>query len=393
MLTVSQHLKSLKDLELDCFSGEFQVCNSTNQKWTFYLLQGQIIYATGGLHPVRRWRRQLIAFCPHLPTYRLAWQIDLANIEDAKLTFGWEYALLKYWVTQKKISLRQAQRIIRSMVEEILFELSQESDLSYKVEPNHALGEYLEVIHISSIVEIIEQQWKEWQSIGLEEYSPNQALVLNQVHQPWQVESKPEWKPIIERLKGQDTFYDLAAETQRSLIDIATFLAPLIHSEWIELIHISDLPAPIYRQRLFNRPIPPSPVDTPHKGGLIACIDDSSFVRNMVEQVVSSAGYQFIGIEDPMRAIGILLARKPDLIFLDLVMPQIGGHELCEQLRKLTYFKTTPIIVLTGNDGYVNRLRSNFAGASDFLTKPLDAKVMLGAIHKYLTQDIVVSQV
>ena len=52
-----------------------------------------------------------------------------------------------------------------------------------------------------------------------------------------------------------------------------------------------------------------------------------------------------------LRAIAMLLSRKPDLIFLDLVMPDTNGYEICGQLRKLTYFRQTPIIILTGNDG------------------------------------------
>lgn len=386
MLTALQHLKSLRDLELACFSGELHLSNAADQQWTFYLFQGQIVYATGGLHPVRRWRRQLMTVCPHLPTYRLAWQVDLAKIEDAKFVCGWEYALLKYWVNQEKISTQHTNKIIQTVVDECLFEIIQETHLSFRTEPNRAMVACLETINTNSAVTIAEQRWEKWQLASLGGCSPNQSPILKRPHFLRQISLDPDWRDLAERLTGQTTLYDLAVETNRSVIDVATFLLPFVQSDWVELIPIPDLPAPIYRQRLFNRPVPPPPTTTPHKGALIACIDDSSLVRNMVEQVVTAADYQFVGIEDPMRAIGTLLAQKPALIFLDLMMPHIGGYELCEQFRKVSCFKSTPIIILTGNDGYVNRLRSNFAGASDFLTKPLDADVLLGVIHKYLNQ-------
>ena len=85
-------------------------------------------------------------------------------------------------------------------------------------------------------------------------------------------------------------------------------------------------------------------------------------------------------------SLGILLTRKPDFIFLDLVMPNANGYEICTQLRKLSSFRDTPIVILTGNDGFANRLRSNFAGASDFVSKPFNAEIVLSVIGKHLKQ-------
>jgi chemotaxis family two-component system response regulator PixG len=107
-----------------------------------------------------------------------------------------------------------------------------------------------------------------------------------------------------------------------------------------------------------------------------------------MEELLISAGYQFVGIEDAVRAIGILLSRKPDVIFLDLMMPDINGYELCEQLRKLSCFRETPIVILTSNDGFASRLRSKIVNASDFLSKPLNAEAVLSVIDKYLNQSV-----
>jgi len=106
-----------------------------------------------------------------------------------------------------------------------------------------------------------------------------------------------------------------------------------------------------------------------------------------LEKILTTANYQFIGINDPLRAIAILLARKPELIFLDLVMPNANGYEICGQLRRLSIFKHTPIVILTGNDGIVDRVRAKMVGSTDFLGKPVNPDQVLSTILKYIKQD------
>jgi len=122
-------------------------------------------------------------------------------------------------------------------------------------------------------------------------------------------------------------------------------------------------------------------------GPLIACIDDSPLMCQTLEKILTTANYQFIGINDPLRAIAILLARKPELIFLDLVMPNANGYEICGQLRRLSIFKHTPIVILTGNDGIVDRVRAKMVGSTDFLGKPVNPDQVLSTILKYIKQD------
>jgi len=71
------------------------------------------------------------------------------------------------------------------------------------------------------------------------------------------------------------------------------------------------------------------------------------------------------------------------------MMPHVNGYELCEQLRKLSCFRQTPIVILTSSDGFANRLRSKIVNASDFLSKPLNAEAVLTVINKHLNQGAV----
>lgn len=101
-------------------------------------------------------------------------------------------------------------------------------------------------------------------------------------------------------------------------------------------------------------------------------------------KIINSTGYRFISIRESIQALPVLLEQKPDLIFLDLVMPITNGYELCSQIRKVSQFKEIPIVILTGNDGVIERVRAKMAGASDFMSKPIEKDKIVTTIKKYI---------
>nr|MBA3923656.1 response regulator [Nostocaceae cyanobacterium] len=101
-------------------------------------------------------------------------------------------------------------------------------------------------------------------------------------------------------------------------------------------------------------------------------------------QMIAANNMRFVSIQDGMQALPILLEQKPDLIFLDLIMPVANGYEICSQLRRSSLFTNTPVIILTGSDGLVDRVRAKVVGATDFLSKPIVAEKVLGMIRKYI---------
>lgn len=385
-----KHMRFLKSLAPLQFSGQIVCSDLGGQKWIIYLSHGHIIYATGGVHPVRRWRRNLARYCRYIPTYRLAWQSGLAQVDAADLVYGWEYALLNLWVEQQKISREQAIAVIRSTVTEILFDLMQAKDATTQIYANPLVASPHSLMDMEEAITAAEQRWLVWKNARLQDYSPNQAPLIRQLEKFQHQSSAQFYQKLNRLLNGQHTLYDLATEMQHDVINVASSLRLYLELGWIELIHISDLPAPVYRRSLPESPPAVSaPLNAPLQKAVIACVDDSPLVRHTMEELLTSAGYQFVGIDDAVRAIGVLLARKPDVIFLDLMMPHINGYELCEQLRKLSCFRQTPIVILTSNDGYASRLRSKIVNASDFLSKPLNAEAVLNVIHKYLNQGVV----
>jgi two-component system, chemotaxis family, response regulator PixG len=390
----------LKNLQQLHFSGQLVHTEPAGQQWTFYLSQGSIAYATGGIHPVRRWRRNLAIYCPWIGDRDIAPNSELDPISAKSLTISWEYALLKRWVAQQKITREQAARVIQGVVIEVLFDVAQAVDLTDQVNQDRSLSTFahLGLVEVGGAIAQAEKLQRTWQDAKLNDYSPDKAPVIKQQEQLRKLSSARFYDNLVELLDGQRTLRDLSVQMQRDVAAIAASLLPFVQMGWVGFISIPDLPTPLWQKEL---PTPVSPFEDPVEepataaeepataaNPLIACIDDSFWVCNMMEKILASAGYQFVGVNDPLRAISILLSRKPDLIFLDLVMPTANGYEICEKLRKISCFRDTPIVILTGNDGFVSRLRSSSAGATDFLTKPLEAEAVLGAVRKHLNQGI-----
>jgi len=158
-------------------------------------------------------------------------------------------------------------------------------------------------------------------------------------------------------------------------------LLPLTQQGIIELVPIPDLAAP-YRPSV-SAISPTKPVSK----GLIACIDDSPVVCKAMAQILQPMGYEVLPVIEPLQQISTLLKHKPDLIFLDLMMPNVNGYELCHFLRKTSTFQNTPIVILTGRDGMIDRVRTKMAGSSDFLAKPPDTRKVAQILEKHLPLD------
>ncbi|MBW4693218.1 MAG: response regulator [Lyngbya sp. HA4199-MV5] len=374
-----EHAQFLRDLKPLQFSGQLEWSDGNGQRWIFHLLKGNLVYATGGVHPMRRWRRNLAIHCPRLPTHRLGWQADLASVGSATSTIGWEYTLLNLWVARQRITPEQAANMVFSTLIDLLFDVLQAGSISKQIRHDALDITQVGCIQVEDVITKTQWRWQRWQDARLADYSPHKAPIIKQPDALQEQCSPQFYQMLVQRLNGQQTLYDLATQMQRDVVEVTALLLPFMQLGWVELINIPDLPALIY-PRHTSKTLPPV---FPPKA-LIACVDDSALVRNTMETLLTSAGYQFLGIESALRAISVLLARKPDLIFLDLVMPDANGYEVCEQLRKLSSFRQTPIVILTGNDGYSNRLRASFAKASGFLSKPLNAETVLGEIRKHL---------
>ncbi len=117
----------------------------------------------------------------------------------------------------------------------------------------------------------------------------------------------------------------------------------------------------------------------------IVCVDDSPTILQEIRYFLDDENFSVFTVNDPVKALMQIVRHKPDLILLDVRMANIDGYELCRLLRNHSLFKQTPIIMVTGNTGIIDRVKARIVGASSYLTKPFTKSDLLKIIFKYLT--------
>lgn len=383
-ISSSDFLNQFTALKQDQFSGQVLVKGPMEQKWIFYMFLGRILYATGGIHPVKRWRRNLITHCPQLDLDKLSFSPANSSIDSFDIC--WEYQLLHLWTEQQKISRDQAAKVVMSIVSEVLFDITQAMQVTYHFKPESLSLSQLVLVNSEQLIAEVKRFWVAWCEAKIADRSPNRAPIIKQAEQLQGRTSASLYQVLTTLLDGQSTLRDLAVKMKRDVVAVTQSLLPYVQAGLVELIDIPDLAAPVAPVSPGKLPTPPVAPQAP----LIACVDDSPSVCQSMERILTGAGYQFVPVQDSLRAIATLLIRKPDLIFLDLVMPNTNGYEICTQLRKVSTFRNTPIIILTGNDGIIDRVRAKLVKASGFLSKPINAEVVVETVRQYLNDSSLV---
>lgn len=115
-------------------------------------------------------------------------------------------------------------------------------------------------------------------------------------------------------------------------------------------------------------------------------VDDEPIMIDLIQAFLEDAGYEnFLGQSDSTCAVDLVTDRKPDVLLLDLVMPDVNGFMVLEALRKLEQTKHLPIIVLTSSSDGATKLKALELGATDFLAKPVDPSELVLRVRNILT--------
>lgn len=103
----------------------------------------------------------------------------------------------------------------------------------------------------------------------------------------------------------------------------------------------------------------------------ILIVDDDHNTTQLLGLILARDGYEIASVNNSYDVMPIAAAHKPDIILLDLMMPDIDGLEVCRQLRTRAELLTVPIIFLTAAGDMDKKIAAYEAGASDFITKPV----------------------
>lgn len=124
-------------------------------------------------------------------------------------------------------------------------------------------------------------------------------------------------------------------------------------------------------------------LDADLSGLKVMVIDDSKTIRRTAESLLKKAGCDVLTATDGFEALSVIADSRPDLIFVDIMMPRLDGYQTCALIKHNDEYKNTPVIMLSSKDGLFDRARGRIVGSEQYLTKPFTKDELLGAIRRY----------
>ncbi len=118
----------------------------------------------------------------------------------------------------------------------------------------------------------------------------------------------------------------------------------------------------------------------------IIVVDDDKTSTTLFEQVLLMNKYDVVTLNESAKTLETATEEKPDLIILDLMMPEPDGFKVCRMLRAHPNFRRTPIIIVTALNDLDSKLVAMGAGANDYLVKPFHIDQLFNMIEKQLSR-------
>lgn len=311
--------------------------------WLIHLEEGQLVYASYSVDPFERLDRHLRLLSQQIPTLLSATRVQVRLLFEANLqsqnSQNPDYQAICWLVEQEYLNPDQAATLIEELAKEVLESFLLVKEGSIEFTPKSSLEQLPKFCYLDmrQLVEHCQKQLRQKRS--------NQLTVTD--------EKRP-----VDVLPQQQAPVELRSE------GVTSQLNPNGGSNT------------------------PSQLKPPASVGKelykIACIDDSPTVLNAIKSFLDDKTFTVIMINDPLKALMQVVRSKPDLILLDISMPNLDGYELCSLLRRHSLFKNTPIIMVTGKSGFIDRAKAKLVRASGYLTKPFTQSDLLKIVFKHL---------
>ncbi|WP_103667022.1 response regulator [Pseudanabaena sp. BC1403] len=389
-LAVYSLVEQLRGYGRKQFTGKLELHSVKDYRWSIYYCHGRLVWASGGAHHHRRWRRLMAQYKLQIDFNKISFR----SIEEIRL---WDYHVLVILMKRMVLTREQITPIIEGFVQEVLFDIIQcaaNEKITYYCDFEDEITPVISLIHAENAIDNAHQEWLAWRKSGIADFSPNLAPWIKRPSQLKEEASELTYKTLITILDGRRSLRELSTWMKKDLFNLVQSLMAYYHRGMIGLVEVADIESPVSSfspneslgnksTQLVEETQAPTKLDQIARP-LIACVDDSNQVCATIEQIVGAFGFGFLGIRDSINVLPLLVEHRPELIILDLVMPIVGGYELCTQIRRMPEFKDTPILILTSNDTFVDRIRSKFVGATAFMSKTAGNDKIGEQIKRYL---------
>lgn len=389
-------------------------------RWSFYIQRGKLVYAAHSLDSFERLERHLRSLSREVSSLndqvrsQLRLMFDDPSPDNAKYKVTSEILCVEYlailWLVDenylpKPMAGKLVARIIQEVVEAFL---CLPDGVFNGIYYEHFLKETYCSLSIDRILEVVTQRLQTWYKLGPTIFSPYQCPYL--VSQTAaEKRMSPETVQRLGRMLRGFNFCQLGALLAKDPLAIAKQLTPLISDGAIllrdPLSPFDLLPRTYYLAPEEEQENIEKLADTfndearsdedisslsqiftqkSSKTWKIVCIDDSESMLSIISSYLGTEDFQVTLIQDSMKALMKITSIRPDLILLDIGMPNVDGYKLCSLIRKSSSLKDIPIVMVTGNKGLIDRARSRIAGATDYLTKPFVQSDLLKMIMRHL---------
>jgi twitching motility two-component system response regulator PilG len=124
--------------------------------------------------------------------------------------------------------------------------------------------------------------------------------------------------------------------------------------------------------------------DAPAQPRTILVVDDSATVRKLISGKLEKSGHEVVCAVDGMDALAKLDETSPDLILLDITMPRMDGYQVCKMIRSNPLTKNIPVVMISGKDGFFDKVRGRMAGTTGYITKPFGPETLMKALDVYI---------
>ncbi len=329
-----QPLSLLKKITGKSVTGCLQVF-STSGSWSIYMDEGKLIYACYSEKMFEPLYRNL---------QRLSQQISTLPRDQA--IPNPDYLAICWLVNQKYLSPSQAAILIEQLALEVLESFLNLEEGSYEFIPDSFLDDMPKFCHLN--LRLLVERFQTPQSeTAYRQTSPSSQSHSSQFFQINELQPQAETTPKLSRTN--------AYKTPASSINTNENRG----------------------QRIIQPPVG-------KKVYTILCIDDSPTVLNAITSYLDEQTFSVVGVTDSLKALMQIVHTKPDIILLDISMPNLDGYELCSLLRKHSHFKNTPVIMVSEKLGFLDRAKAKIVRASGYLIKPFTQGDLLKVIFQHI---------
>ncbi|MEC4805220.1 MAG: response regulator [Jaaginema sp. PMC 1079.18] len=390
---ISSLRSQLAQYEKQKFTGRLDI-RLNQRQWCLYLSLGSLVWATGGLHPKRRWRRQLV-YCGYKEYAR---PIIFRETDEYEC---WDYHGLTLLSERKVLTPQQVMSAIRGTIGEVLFDLMQaiatQSDSDgYTLQPRIGLRPSSTstgilrrkwTLEIEETLIEAENEWQRWVKAGLAYHSPDYAPYVRDAQQLRLATSALLYQKLSGLVTGRSPLRDLAVVAAQNVMFLGRSLSWYLMHHLIALQPVDDLSTCYVIHQGDRRLLAaqPSRRQEDRQPQRLIYIDDCVDSCRLIQTIFKPQGYQLLVLQDSVQALAVLTEHQPNMVFLNSTMPIVNGYELCTQIRRIEDLQKMPVILLSDGKGLLDRVRANLAGATDFLNKPFTAKDAIALVQKYLT--------